>query len=279
MIREQNVNQEQNPDASPHAALPVSLEFRCPQCLKLYKVDRNQIFSNQPEFNCTKCYCRFAFDYHHGIRDVQTRTLTLPQVGKLNRVQHAKKKTQEMIACPKCQTMNPRTSAECFKCGVIMEKAEVIAKEKKVKALPSLMKLWQELLNDYTNIRKHVEFVDRCEDLHALPFALKKYKDLRETQPHDSMATQMFDSVIMRALSSQAQKYKKIPLIKKINDLPWANIFRTSPLAIGGGLVVAGLLNYEARNLAGAGVALLVLTLGFAYLLFGRVRLADFWRE
>jgi len=268
MILDQNLQQDQK-----------NLQFRCPQCLKLFQVERKQIFSLQPEFHCTKCLCRFTFDYHPDAQQVQTKALALPQVGKLSQTPQKRKPSAELLACPKCQTLNPRTSTECYKCGVVLAKVEVIAKEKKVRVFPSLMKLWQDLLNDYTNIAKHVEFVDRCEDLQALPFALKKYKDLKEIQPHDSMANKMFDSVILRALSAQAQKYKKIPIMKRIHSLPWANMIRTSPLVLGGVLLVTGLLHYEARNLAGAGAALLALTLGFAYIHFGRIRFEDFWRE
>lgn len=255
------------------------LQFRCPQCLKLYVVDRAQIFSTQPEFQCTKCLCRFAFHYHPGLTQVKTRAFTLPQISKLNRMKNVKKNQQEFVECPKCQTMNPRTSEDCYKCGVHFQKIQFVAKEKKVKAFPSLMKLWQELMNDYSNIAKHMQFVDQCEDLQALPFALKKYKDLKETQPHDSLANQMFDSVIMKTLSTHALKYKEVPILRRIRQLPWANFFRVSPLALGVFLFLIGIWRYEARNMIGAGVALLVLTIGFAYIYFGRVRLEDFWRD
>jgi hypothetical protein len=247
-----------------------ALEFRCPQCLKLYSVTSKQIFSRAPQFECAKCHCQFSFSYppEAGQR-VTPKALATPQVLKLSKME--KKKSAELKPCLHCQSLNPRGASECYKCGVVFAKAQV-----STKTLPSLMKMWQDLLSDYSNMRKHIEFVDRCEDLQALPFALKKYQTLRETQPHDSLAQEMFSSVIVKSL---ARKSKKLPFVHSFLQLPWANIFRISPLVCGGSILVVGLLREDSRNFAGAGVALLALTLGLAYFFTGRVRWSDFWRD
>jgi hypothetical protein len=132
---------------------------------------------------------------------------------------------------------------------------------------------------------KHMAFVDRCEDLQALPFALKKYKGLKEVQPQDSTAEKMFKSVIMKSITSRAQIvtnhawYQKwlLPIQLKTQGIPWLNIMRISPLVLSILLVLIGLSNSANRNFAGGGVALSVLTLGFAYVLKGRLKWQDFW--
>jgi hypothetical protein len=249
-----------------------SFEFRCPQCLKLYTAKSSQIYSSEPQFECAKCHCLFSFAYPPADKTISTKALAAPQVLKLSRKE--KGNSPELQTCPQCQAVSPRTAIDCYKCGVVFAKAQA-----SLKALPSLVKMWQELLQDYNNMRKHVEFVDRCEDLQALPFALKKYQLLRETQPHDSLTQEMFSSVIIKSLAKNAKKYKKIPMIQSFLQLPWANIFRVSPLVFGGSILVVGVLREDARNLAGAGVAFLAFTLGLAYFIHGRLRWADFWQE
>lgn len=260
----------------------VSLEFRCPQCFKLYKVDPSHIHSSEPQFECQVCHAQFTFEYPpRNPKAIYTKSLSLPQVGKLNKKQTLRQSYAENSSnlvlfktCPKCLTKNPRGNEECFKCGVLMSKAEIVSK---VGTTPSLIKMWQELLNDYSNITKHMAFVDRCEDLQALPFAMKKYKELKEVQPQDSLADQMFNSVLIKSFSQKASEVSKHPKVKWLFQIPWNNVLRVSPLVFSFLFMLIGLFSPGSRNFAGFGVTLLVLTLGLAYFLKGRIRLSDFW--
>ena len=263
------------------------IEFRCPQCFKLYCVKPSEIHSAQPQFECQSCHANFVFDYPPKNKNalytrlVGTRTLTLPQVGKLAKsdVQNSRRNAPELKACPKCQTMNPRGVSDCFKCGVVLAKAEAIQHEPKLSTFPSLMKMWQDLLHDYNNLTKHMAFVDRCEELQALPFALKKYKELKEVQPQDSLASQMMNSVLMKSLSRQAGQVVEYRALRFLKEIPYANIMRILPVMLGMGLLLRGLFSHGSRNYAGGGVALLVLILGYSYFAKGRLSWRDFWKQ
>ena len=257
------------------------IEFRCPQCFKLYCTEADDVQSAQPQFECQVCHAEFAFDFPpENPKSVLTRSLSLPQVGKLAEVTvQSEAETQpELTVCPKCATPNPRPQAECYKCGVILAKAKQLTAGR-----PSLMRMWQELMQDYTNITKHMAFVNRCEDLQALPFALKRYQSLKEVQPQDSLATQMLNSVLVRSLSAQTRTWVAHPKFASTRELlksiPWHNLLRSSPLAFGSVMILVGLLDRGHRNMLGGGVTLLVLTLGFVAFLKGRVAVSDFWRS
>ncbi len=259
----------------------ASIEFRCPQCFKLYRVNTKDIYSSQPQFECQTCHANFVFDYPpKNVKAIYTRALSLPQVGKLSKLGNRvlSKKGSELKACPKCLTMNPRGVNECYKCGVVFSKIEMVQHEPKAGHLPSLMKMWQDLMHDYNNMTKHMAFVDRCEELHALPFALKKYKDLKEVQPQDSLAHQMLNSVLIKSLSRQASQVVDHRFLSFLKEVPYANLLRVFPLVLGALLILLGLLSNGSRNFAGGGVAFLVLILGLTYVLKGRLDWRDFWR-
>jgi len=261
------------------------LEFRCPQCFKLYRVNQKHIHSNQPQFECQSCHANFVFDYPPKnakalyTRLVDTKSLSLPQVGKLSTVEGKRlsRKSAEFRECPKCQTMNPRGVSECYKCGIVFQKAEMIQQEARNGGLPSLIKLWHELLHDYTNLTKHMQFVDRCEEMHALPFALKKYNELKEVQPQDSLASQMLNSVLMKSLSRRTSQVVDSRFLSFLKQIPYGNIFRLVPLALSLSLILVGVLGHGKRNFAGGGVAFLVMILGFIYVTKGRISWRSFW--
>ncbi|GIL18704.1 MAG: hypothetical protein BroJett040_24550 [Oligoflexia bacterium] len=257
----------------------VSYEFRCPQCFKLYKVQKSDILSSQPHFECQACQVQFTFDYPpKNPRAIYTRVVNT-QLPKLmnGKIQNIKAKRPELKKCPKCQTMNPRSAADCIKCQVVFEKVEALSPaDAKAGGAPSLLKAWQDLMHDYNNLTKHLAFVDRCEEMHALPFALKKYKELKEVQPHDSLAQQMVNSVLLKALEKQAQTAAKLPLIRQMRELPWRKIARVSPVVISILMIMIGTISHANRNLVGIGASLLLLTLGLAWFFKGRIHPDDF---
>jgi phage FluMu protein Com len=210
---------------------------------------------------------------------------TLPRFGKTSNLQFQEGEAA-LKSCPKCAAKNPRLSKECIKCGVIFEKLENLPLDPKIGALPSLVRMWQDLMRDYENLAKHLEFVDRCEDLEALPFAMSKYQELKSIQPQDSLAEEMFQAVWLKNFRHRAEK---IPGMRRLLDrtegawqkavqaLPWARILRFSPYVVSSMMILVGLINQGSRNLVGTGSALLFLSLGILFLWKGRIHWKDLW--
>lgn len=235
--------------------------MRCPSCAKLYKVDSDWIHSSSPHFECQYCKTQFTFDYPptHP-HSIATRPLKLPKFTPVSQMQIEEGFVRK---CPKCGTFNTKTAEECKKCHVILAKLEGLPLEPKQGALPSLVRAWQELMSDYDNIKKHVAFVDRCEDLQALPFALKKYQSLREAQPQDEMAQKMFQQLWMKSLSRQAgHVYKVSRLQSLVERINWNRFWQITPWVILALMFVVGVSFTAYRNLVGISVALSVVYFG-----------------
>lgn len=191
-----------------------------------------------------------------------------------------------LVSCPKCGEYSPKLSKECIKCGVIFEKLENLPLDPKIGARPSLVRMWQELMRDYENLAKHLEFVDRCEDLEALPFAMSKYQELKSLQPQDALADEMFQMVWLKNFKLRAEKIPGVRRLferteglwqKVIQSLPWARILRFSPYVVSSLLILIGISTPGARNLAGTGASLLFLSLGVLFLWKGRIHWKDLW--
>lgn len=259
------------------------LQLRCPGCRKLYQVNARDLQSGHPHFDCKSCQVTFTFDNPpKNPKMIPTRVVSLAKIQ--TREQKEKEEViPELKKCVKCAKLNPKISNECYNCGLVFEKAESVSNEmKQLGALPSLMKAWAELMKDYSNMAKHVAFVDRCEDLQALPFALKKYQELKEIQPQDSLATMMFNSVLFKNISQRAQKLPFLLMIKDeiqkwAQQVNWRKVIKLSPLVLSFVLILLGLLKPGWRNLIGGGVSLLFLTIGLTITIKGRLRLSDFW--
>src|SRR5690606_7868100 len=113
--------------------------------------DVTKIFSSTPEFQCIECSTRFAFDFPpEDVTAVKTRVV-VPQV--------AQEKTKK---CPRCAAETVQSAVECKACGVIFEKLEGLPENRSLKAQPSLVRRWKEVLADYANDELHQEFIMAC---------------------------------------------------------------------------------------------------------------------
>lgn len=252
---------------------------RCPSCTKLFRIDSREIKSSSPYFDCTTCKTRFTFDYPPAnVNRIETRVISQKDTFQLED-SIDQEAVPELRKCPKCASLNPRLSKECLKCGVIFERVENLpATDAALGAIPSLVKAWQELLSDYDNLKKHLAFVNRCEDLQALPYALKKYQSLKEAQPQDDVAQQMFHQVLLKNLRGRAEKISGVPQIQALfGKINWARVRKVSPMVIGISLVLIGLTTSSARNMVGIGAAILFLVIGLTVFFKGRLSLDDFW--
>ena len=248
-------------------------KVHCPSCQKLYQVQSSELKTAFPHFDCRVCQTTFTFE-----NPPPNPSAVLTKVVRPIR-REIKKESAELKKCMQCQKLNPRAAKECYFCGIVFEKAEIVQPEmKNLGGLPSLMKAWSDLMRDYSNFAKHVAFVDRCEDLQALPFALKKYQELKEMQPQDKLAVDMFHSVLFRNISNRAEK---IPILMKAKEafekVNWKRVWKISPFVISAVLIMMGAARPGWRNFIGAGVSLLFLTVGFYITLKGRLKISDIW--
>ncbi|MBX2993751.1 MAG: hypothetical protein KF681_02990 [Bdellovibrionaceae bacterium] len=265
---------------------PLYVQMRCPGCNKLYKIDTRDLKSQTPHFDCVSCKTMFTIepDTRHS-RKLITRTLG--RVGNHTsrgvdfvESQPMNEKAEGLRSCPKCGGFSPRLSEECHKCGVIFAKIENLPLDSKLGALPSLMRAWQELMNDYSNVTKHMAFVDRCDDLQAVPFALKKYQDLKDAQPHDEIAQQMFQHTLFKNFAKPVEvvsgQWAKVQ--KWTDKVNWGRVVRLSPLFLALVLVTVGMSHGGLRNLIGIGTSIIFICLGMALFLKGRIHWQDFWK-
>lgn len=242
-------------------------------------MDCRDVEDSGAQFKCLCCEAHFGLKTPvKNSRDVKTELI---EAG-LSRDQflaRQQKTVQEVRKCLKCAALNPKSLEECLKCGVIFARLEGLPLDQQLGAIPSLVRSWQELMSDYQNLRKHFEFVDRCEDLNAIPFALRKYEELKSVQPHDEIAQSMFQKVIMKRFAnvSPEQWAWLLQVRRQILALPWMRILRVGPVVLGTILIFIGLAAPGLRNLVGLGVAMAFVTVGFVVFNTGRFDLRDFW--
>ncbi len=254
---------------------PLFLRVACPSCSKSYRIDTRDIRSSEPHFECMACLCTFGFPF-----PVQNPMKVVARLLKPSRqpLDEQKAKAIDVKTCRKCSALNAKGSKECRGCGAIFAQLEGLPMDSKIGALPSLVRAWKDLMQDYDNLKKHVAFVDRCEDLQAIPYALKKYKDLKEAQPQDQIASEMVHRVLARRFARQAEALREHPSVQlMVRQVNWKRIRKLAPWLASGCLIAAGLTHPAFKNLAGVGASLLFISLGLLLFFKGRIRFEDFW--
>lgn len=255
---------------------PLFLRVACPSCGKLYRIDSRDIHSSQPHFECLACLTLFSFAYPNPKPLKVVAKVIRPSVQPLEG--RIESRPVDVKTCPKCSALNARGAKECRRCTVIFAKVENLPLDPKLGARPSLVRAWQELMDDYENLSKHWAFVDQCEDLRAIPFALKKYSDLKVAQPQDHIAQEMLHRVLARKFALRANRIKKIQFIRQsLSRLNWVRIRKAAPWALSLALILIGVTQPAFRNFAGIGASVLFVTVGLRLFLAGEFRLSDYW--
>lgn len=254
---------------------PLFLRLRCPSCEKLYRMDTRDVKSSEPHFECLVCQSVFGFEYPTSSPlNVPTKLIRRSQA----RLEGKDLRPMDVKTCPKCAALNAKGSEECRQCGVIFARLNGLPLDSKMGALPSLVKAWQDLMSDYSNLTKHLHFVNRCEDLQAVPYALKKYQDLKEAQPQDQIAQEMLHRVLMRRFAVGAGLVKDHPSVQAVvHRINWLRLRKMAPWFISMALITVGLTQPDAKNLAGIGASILFITLGLHLFLKGHISISDFW--
>ncbi|MDW8190990.1 MAG: hypothetical protein RMK80_08440 [Pseudobdellovibrionaceae bacterium] len=244
---------------------PLFVDIRCPECEKLYRLDTRDLISDSPHFDCIVCKTTFTVT-----PDPQSpRNLISKSVYKQIKYQLIDLdtiNTEAVKLCPKCHKINPKKSSECLHCGIIFVKWE--RAQRGTGLLPGLIKAWEDLMNDYDNMMKHLAFVGQCEELQALPLALKKYEELKALQPSDPIANKMYQKLVFKIINHEKVTTK--PWVSFLfRKTIWIQFFQILSWGLPIVFIIIGLLTPGLRNIIGFGSAWLFL----------RAAIYFFWRR
>ncbi|WP_374029036.1 hypothetical protein [Bdellovibrio bacteriovorus] len=261
----------------------MKLKIRCPNCVKLYEVESDEIHSENPLFACISCETRFSFEFPPSdpanILCFPVTVATAAAVSSAAEQQEAasvavEPGAQEMKSCPKCGALNGRRAKECYSCHVLFEKLEGLPKDPALKAQPSLVRKWKNLLDNFENDSLHDEFIRACHELDALRFATLKYEELKAAQGGDPLCDQMIariNSLMMVGLSQ-----KPVAKTEASARPKWQKYMYWGPFGLSAFLILLGMINLAHRNLIGVGVALAFMAAGLIVMIRGKISLSDF---
>lgn len=264
----------------------MKLKVRCPSCAKLYEVESEEILNEVPLFQCISCDSRFAFEYPPV--DPQQVATFLVNVNSSSQPQEALDVAQqqvsraggsvadsEMKACPKCGALNSRRAEECYSCHVLFQRLEGLPLDSSLRAQPSLVRKWKNLLENFENENLHDEFIRSCHELDALRFAVMKYEEIKTAQGGDLLCDQMIAKINSLMLVGLSQN----PGARSEEDLSrakWQKYLFWGPYSVSALLILWGILSLGHRNLIGVGVALACMTSGLIVMVKGRISISDF---
>lgn len=246
------------------------LTIRCPQCLKLYMVQEEQIKTVYPEFTCTGCQCHFAFEYPVSNRDSILTFQIAPTQFEF------KKK------CPKCDFLQSEKNETCSACGVVIENFLLLKNETYPRVSVDLIKLWNDVLQEFENGYAHELFINQCRSKQKLDYAEFKYKELGKRAGDEAMVSPWLEKInpekydlnfkenIVDQQIADATTPSEEPVPKMIQRMAAVysylvkhNWFYLIGTLAGILLIVMGISTPGKRNQIGLGIALLLSSLGF----------------
>ncbi len=155
-----------------------------------------------------------------------------------------------------------------------------------LQAQPSLVQLWNQIFEDYDDHERHEDFVKRCVELEALPYAQTKYQELKAALGSDDLCDKYLAQVEARLSVKADQRTQirqgQIPTVDLqhfivwLKARPWKKFLYWAPLAAGMLMVIAGFSNLGLRNMIGLGFAVAFLGYGLITVVFGRIHISDF---
>lgn len=278
----------------------MKLKVRCPSCAKLYEVASEDIHSETPVFQCISCEGRFGFEYPP-VDAANVLTFAVSASGEVessnaqqNQEMSAEEllasfkepikeptvdhvQSQEMKSCPKCGALNGRRSKECYSCHVLFERLEGLPQDPSLRAQPSLVRKWKNVLENFDDVNLHEAFIKSCGELDAFKFAIMKYEEIKSAQGGDALCDQMIARINSMMMVGMSQK-STVKAAAAVNpDRPkWMKWIYIGPFALSGLLILWGMLNLGHRNLIGVGVALSCMAVGLIVMIRGRLSLSDF---
>lgn len=185
---------------------------------------------------------------------------------------------QQLKACPKCGALNGPRVSECYSCHVIFEKLEGLPVDPTLRAQPSLVRKWKNILENFDDVQLHDEFIRTCHSLDALRFAMLKYKEIKTAQGGDVLCEQMIgkiESLMMVGLEQRPTSMASESIMR--NERPkWFKYLYWTPFSLSGLLILWGILSLGHRNLIGVGVALVCMSAGLIVMFKGKLSFSDF---
>ena len=262
----------------------MKLKVRCPSCTKLYEVESDDILSNMPVFQCISCDSHFGFEYPpKNPQEVAAFIISTEsrakQNSKTNVAEQQITPPSSMKACPKCGALNGPTHSECYSCHVIFERLEGLPQDNSLRAQPSLVRKWKNLLENFADEKLHDEFIRSCRELDALRFAMMKYEEIKAAQGGDALCDQMMAKINGLMMVELAQ-HPTAAAAKKSDEKSirpkWQKYLYWGPYSLSALMILWGVLSLGHRNLIGVGVALTCMTSGLIVMIRGRISLSDF---
>ena len=245
------------------------IKVKCPECLKLYAVNPDEIKTSRPKFECLKCTTQFWFPYPETLGGQVTLGFPLDWLKEDNALSRKNLKPRDpppsaqkaihFIECAKCGYHQSPEWTECQSCGVMIQKAELrkLWSDRGLKGDEELEGLWKNILSDYENEKKQDEFVSVCAKKENLAFAAYQYKNMLKAHSGDEMALSMQKKI--EALNSQLVNCLEVsPRRRGLN-------FSVVLSLMGGLLIGVGAVLPQSRNLIGIGVAIIFLTLALRF--------------
>ena len=152
-----------------------------------------------------------------------------------------------------------------------------------IRARPKLVKIWDKLLDDYEDIKRHQEFFRECLKSNSIPYAIYQYQKMCETQPWDEISQSMNRraKACVEYISSGGRSGRLWPTEesnkeKKKENFQSVNIWKVNivskiyllPFVMGWICIFFGIFSISLRNLVGFGVAMIVISGGLQYIFY-----------
>ncbi len=177
-----------------------AIQMGCPHCDKKYLVAMDSLTFGQARFQCSSCDAFFAINWF-GAQAMNSLTPTNIKTILLEKPHKTK-------TCYHCAHVCDVEASECPACAV------VFAKERNKVHVPQgiqdieLSPLWQDVISNYADEKKHRNFVQKSFDKDQLVFASHHYRVVLAANPSEPTALKM-QKFIMNLAEIKPQVQKK----------------------------------------------------------------------
>jgi len=228
------------------------INFRCPDCSKLYSSDPENIYVENPEYSCTSCETEFTVSLIQALENSEvvgvkkqseapSETINLPIQDSLNVEVTAQELTEERVD----ELIND-----------FQDKASEEQEDRSaIRHADKFELLWQDVLGCYADREAHAKFIRTCSDEGRLEFAHQMYGNILKNNPTDRIAHSF---VTKMQVSAEVEAF--VGSEKSHQMLTTSFYITLAIVSTGLVLILMGLIFGENKNLAGLGIALIFFT-------------------